>query len=171
MCKEPSRHPFHGGMKYMVNTTTSLEQSTPLLNMQRFTSVSHPTSRGKPGAKWWERPDFEIQRPLTTKAKWGNFNMMSLFWLLAAAGLVVAGVVYHFFSRQFYKHYEDVLANMCDERARMLQHQFAVSINHVHALAVLVSTFYLRTYPTVLDQVQFSVILVYLYSMSPKLTF
>ncbi len=59
----------------------------------------------------------------------------------------------HFFSRQHYKHYGDVLANMCDERARMLQHQFAVSINHVHALPVLVSTFYLRAYPSVLDQV------------------
>eukprot|EP00250_Pteridium_aquilinum_P007526 c17218_g1_i1 orf=539-1990(+) len=155
MCKEPSRHPFHGGMKYMVNTTTSLEQSTPLLNAPQFVNA-HPTVRGKTGTKWWERPDFEIQRPLPPKAKWGNFNMMSLVWLLATAGLVVAGVVYHFFSRQHYKHYEDVLANMCDERARMLQHQFAVSINHVHALAVLVSTFYLRTYPTVLDQDTFA---------------
>lgn len=143
-------------MKYMVNAATPpLEQSTPLLNGPGFANA-HSTARGKVGVKWWERPDFEIQRPLSPKAKWGNFNMMSLVWLLATAGLVVAGIVYHFFSRQFYKQYENVLANMCDERARMLQHQFAVSINHVHALAVLVSTFYLRKYPTVLDQVQFS---------------
>ncbi|MCO5579778.1 hypothetical protein L7F22_033640 [Adiantum nelumboides] len=82
--------------------------------------------------------------------------MLSLVWLLATAGVVVSGVVYHFFSRQHYKHYENVLGNMCDERARMLQHQFAVSINHVHALAVLVSTFYLRAYPRVLDQDTFA---------------
>lgn len=140
----------------MVNAATPpLEQSTPLLNGPGFANA-HSTARGKVGVKWWERPDFEIQRPLSPKAKWGNFNMMSLVWLLATAGLVVAGIVYHFFSRQFYKQYENVLANMCDERARMLQHQFAVSINHVHALAVLVSTFYLRKYPTVLDQDTFA---------------
>ncbi|KAI5077604.1 hypothetical protein GOP47_0007428 [Adiantum capillus-veneris] len=155
MCKEPSRHPFHGGMKYIANSA-SLEQNTPLLDASRFAN-SHLTARGKPGAKWWERPDFESQGSLpSTKTKWGNFNMMSLVWLLATAGLVVAGVVYQFFSRQHYKHYEDVLGNMCDERARMLQHQFAVSINHVHALAVLVSTFYLRAYPSVLDQDTFA---------------
>lgn len=82
--------------------------------------------------------------------------MMTLVWLLAAAGVVVASIVYHFFSREHYKHFEDVLANMCDERARMLQHQFAVSMNHVHALAILVSTFYLGRHPTALDQSTFA---------------
>lgn len=142
-------------MKFMVNATP-LEQTTPLLNGPRFASA-HPTIRGKLGAKWWERPsDFENQQSLPPKAKWGNFNMMSLVWLLATAGMVVAAIIYHFFSRQHYKHYGDVLANMCDERARMLQHQFAVSINHVHALAILVSTFYLRTHRAVLDQDTFA---------------
>ena len=119
--------------------------------------------------KWWECKRFNnpssneliIKKPLSPpkpkpkpKPKWGDFNMLSLVWLLAIAGLIVAAMVYHFFSRQHYKQFEDVLGTMCDERARMLQHQFAVSINHVHALALLVSTFYLgNNHPPVIDQV------------------
>lgn len=48
---------------------------------------------------------------------------------------------------------EETLANMCDERARMLQDQFNVSMNHVHALAILVSTFHHGKHPSAIDQV------------------
>lgn len=48
---------------------------------------------------------------------------------------------------------EETLANMCDERARMLQDQFNVSMNHVHALAILVSTFHHGKDPSAIDQV------------------
>ncbi|KAL4563677.1 hypothetical protein LXL04_027722 [Taraxacum kok-saghyz] len=44
---------------------------------------------------------------------------------------------------------------MSDERARMLQDQFNVSMNHVHALAILVSTFYHGKDPPAIDQVIF----------------
>ncbi|TVU30753.1 hypothetical protein EJB05_22390 [Eragrostis curvula] len=44
------------------------------------------------------------------------------------------------------------LVNMCDERARMLQDQFNVSMNHVHALAILVSTFHHGKNPSAIDQ-------------------
>ena len=47
------------------------------------------------------------------------------------------------------------LSNMCDERARMLQDQFNVSMNHVHALAILVSTFHHGKNPSAIDQVSF----------------
>lgn len=47
------------------------------------------------------------------------------------------------------------LENMCDERARMLQDQFNVSMNHVHALAILVSTFHHGKNPSAIDQVCF----------------
>ncbi|KAG4964236.1 hypothetical protein JHK84_038862 [Glycine max] len=47
---------------------------------------------------------------------------------------------------------EETLANMCDERARMLQDQFNVSMNHVHALAILVSTFHHGKHPSAIDQ-------------------
>lgn len=33
------------------------------------------------------------------------------------------------------------LVSLCEERVRLLQDQFAVSVNHVHALAILVATF------------------------------
>ncbi|CAI8587124.1 unnamed protein product [Vicia faba] len=45
-----------------------------------------------------------------------------------------------------------MLATMCDERAGMLQDQFNVSLNHVHALAILVSTFHHGKHPSAVDQ-------------------
>lgn len=49
----------------------------------------------------------------------------------------------------------ETLGNMCDERARMLQDQFNVSMNHLQALAILVSTFHHAKNPSAIDQVQF----------------
>ncbi|OMO62536.1 hypothetical protein COLO4_33016 [Corchorus olitorius] len=49
----------------------------------------------------------------------------------------------------------ETLANMCDERARMLQDQFNVSMNHVNALAILVSTFHHGKHPSAIDQKTF----------------
>lgn len=49
---------------------------------------------------------------------------------------------------------KDTLSSLCDQRARMLQDQFSVSVNHVHALAVLVSTFHYYTKPSAIDQVR-----------------
>ncbi|GAU36289.1 hypothetical protein TSUD_255430 [Trifolium subterraneum] len=46
----------------------------------------------------------------------------------------------------------EMLSTMCDERARMLQDQFNVSMNHVHALAILVSTFHHGKHPSAVDQ-------------------
>ncbi|XP_019193391.1 PREDICTED: histidine kinase 2-like isoform X1 [Ipomoea nil] len=50
---------------------------------------------------------------------------------------------------------KETLASMCDERARMLQDQFNVSMNHVHALAILVSTFHHGKQPSAIDQKTF----------------
>jgi histidine kinase 2/3/4 (cytokinin receptor) len=47
----------------------------------------------------------------------------------------------------------DSLASMCDERARMLQDQFNVSMNHLQALAILVSTFHHAQNPSAINQV------------------
>ncbi|XP_068658611.1 probable histidine kinase 4 [Aristolochia californica] len=52
---------------------------------------------------------------------------------------------------------KEVLVSLCDERARMLQDQFAVSVNHVHALAILVSTFHHHKHPSAIDQETFAV--------------
>lgn len=51
---------------------------------------------------------------------------------------------------------KDLLVSMCDQRARMLQDQFSVSVNHVHALAILVSTFHYYKNPSAIDQETFA---------------
>ncbi|XP_020589142.1 probable histidine kinase 5 [Phalaenopsis equestris] len=51
---------------------------------------------------------------------------------------------------------KETLANMCDERARMLQDQFNVSLNHVNALAILISTFHHGKNPSAIDQKTFA---------------
>lgn len=48
---------------------------------------------------------------------------------------------------------KEVLGSLCDQRARMLQDQFSVSVNHVHALAILVSTFHYYRNPSAIDEV------------------
>ncbi|KAH7423660.1 hypothetical protein KP509_12G066900 [Ceratopteris richardii] len=140
-------------MKYLTNGAPLLQHNTPKVITQDIKG-SKSTTYGKPGVKWWDcSSGFQHMQSLPSRAKyWGTFNMMALVWFLAAAGVGVALIVYQFFSRQNYQHYVDVLANMCDERARMLQHQFAVSMNHVHALAILVSTFYVGMHPSALNQ-------------------
>ncbi|KAH6792653.1 CHASE domain containing histidine kinase protein [Perilla frutescens var. hirtella] len=69
-----------------------------------------------------------------------------------------------FVSKNIYDHMDDeqqkrrkeVLVGMCDQRARMLQDQFSVSVNHVHALAILVSTFHYYKNPSAIDQETFA---------------
>ncbi|KAG2293982.1 hypothetical protein Bca52824_040651 [Brassica carinata] len=50
---------------------------------------------------------------------------------------------------------KETLTNMCEERARVLQDQFNVSMNHVHALSILVSTFHHGKTPSAIDQKTF----------------
>ncbi|CAL1389306.1 unnamed protein product [Linum trigynum] len=45
---------------------------------------------------------------------------------------------------------------MCDRRARMLQDQFIASVNHVQALAIIVSTFHYFKNPSTIDQDTFA---------------
>jgi histidine kinase 2/3/4 (cytokinin receptor) len=74
-----------------------------------------------------------------------------LLWIMVMA----------FFSMMIYNGMDDdnkvrrkeILGSMCDQRARMLQDQFSVSVNHVHALAILVSTFHYYKSPSAIDQV------------------
>jgi hypothetical protein len=46
------------------------------------------------------------------------------------------------------------LVSMCEERARMLQEQFGVTVNHVHALSILISIFHFEKNPSAIDQVR-----------------
>ncbi|KAI4383617.1 hypothetical protein MLD38_009429 [Melastoma candidum] len=51
---------------------------------------------------------------------------------------------------------KETLVSMCDERARMLQDQFNVSMNHVHAMSILIATFHHGKYPSAIDQATFA---------------
>ncbi|KAF5961323.1 hypothetical protein HYC85_002532 [Camellia sinensis] len=56
-------------------------------------------------------------------------------------------------SSQAMEKRKETLASMCDERARMLQDQFNVSMNHVQAMSIVISTFYHGKRPSAIDQV------------------
>ncbi|XP_038973757.1 probable histidine kinase 3 [Phoenix dactylifera] len=64
-----------------------------------------------------------------------------IFWVMNSQGI---------------KKRRETLASMCDERARMLQDQFNVSMNHLQALAILISTFYHSKEPSAIDQMTFA---------------
>lgn len=77
-------------------------------------------------------------------------TMAVIVWVLLGSSVAI----YSFYSmtRETSRRRQETLANMCDERARMLQDQFVASMNHVQALTVLVSTFHLEMKPSALYQ-------------------
>lgn len=71
-----------------------------------------------------------------------------VFWSLVSLG------VCWYMSSQAMEKRKETLASMCDERARMLQDQFNVSMNHVQAMSILISTFHHSKNPSSIDQVK-----------------
>jgi hypothetical protein len=74
-----------------------------------------------------------------------------LLWVLVSAA--VSTFLHWHLRHTALRKAEEGLVSMCEERARMLQDQFAVSVNHVHALAILVAAFHYEKHPPALDQV------------------
>lgn len=74
-----------------------------------------------------------------------------LLWILLMA--LISCCIYSKMDDDTKVRRKEVLGSLCDQRARMLQDQFSVSVNHVHALAILVSTFHYYRYPSAIDQV------------------
>ena len=79
-------------------------------------------------------------------------RVVAVVWVLGAAAFWAAQ--HCGFRGAAISKAEEGLVSMCEERARMLQDQFAVSVNHVHALAILVATFHYEKHPPALDQVR-----------------
>ncbi|KDP29904.1 hypothetical protein JCGZ_18473 [Jatropha curcas] len=79
-----------------------------------------------------------------------------LLIIFVLVGIVTSIWLFWHLNEKIVLRREETLANMCDERARMLQDQFNVSMNHVHALAILVSTFHHGKDPSAIDQSTFS---------------
>ncbi|XP_011021736.1 PREDICTED: histidine kinase 4-like [Populus euphratica] len=77
-----------------------------------------------------------------------------LLWVMAMA--LFSLTIYNGMDADNRVRRKEVLSSMCDQRARMLQDQFNVSVNHVHALAILVSTFHYYKNPSAIDQETFA---------------
>ncbi|KAM7487807.1 hypothetical protein LguiB_025291 [Lonicera macranthoides] len=77
-----------------------------------------------------------------------------VIWIIIVA--LIGRVIYNTMDADDKERRKEVLESMCDQRARMLQDQFSASINHVHALAVLVSTFHYSKTPSTVDQKTFA---------------
>nr|AGM20668.1 CRE1-2 [Populus tomentosa] len=77
-----------------------------------------------------------------------------LLWVMAMA--LFSLTIYNGMDADNKVRREEVLGSMCDQRARMLQDQFSLSVNHVHALAILVSTFHYYKNPSAIDQETFA---------------
>ncbi|XP_061361128.1 histidine kinase 2 [Gastrolobium bilobum] len=101
----------------------------------------HPASQQK-------RLQHSVQGPLKSAGRWRK----KLLIIFVSLGIVVSVWLFWHLNMNIVQRREEMLANMCDERARMLQDQFNVSMNHVHALAILVSTFHHGKHPSAIDQ-------------------
>jgi len=93
----------------------------------------------------------QAQSQAKSATKW----LKKLLFVFVALMLLASIWLFHHIYQDTALRRKETLANMCDERARMLQDQFNVSLNHVHALAILVSTFHHGKYPSAMDQVIF----------------
>ncbi|KAI8022996.1 Histidine kinase 3 [Camellia lanceoleosa] len=85
------------------------------------------------------------------KTWWKNLLVTWIvFWTLASLS------VFWYMSSQAVEKRKETLASMCDERARMLQDQFNVSMNHVQAMSIVISTFHHGKRPSAIDQMTFA---------------
>ena len=86
------------------------------------------------------------------RKKRGWRGLAAAAWLLLAVACSAA--MHWHLRRESMDRAEERLISMCEERARMLQEQFGVTVNHVHALAILISTFHYEKLPSAIDQVR-----------------
>jgi hypothetical protein len=89
-------------------------------------------------------------RAARTKRWWRG--LAAAGWVLTA--VVCSAVMHWTLRRDSMDRAEERLVSMCEERARMLQEQFGVTVNHVHAIAILISTFNFEKSPPAIDQVR-----------------
>ncbi|KAK9021640.1 hypothetical protein V6N11_011619 [Hibiscus sabdariffa] len=82
------------------------------------------------------------------------WRKLLLSWLIGWT--VVSFWIFCYMSSQATEKRKETLASMCDERARMLQDQFNVSMNHIQAMSILISTFHHGKNPSAIDQTTFA---------------
>ncbi|XP_008677810.1 histidine kinase isoform X1 [Zea mays] len=87
-----------------------------------------------------------------TKRRWRG--LAAAAWVLVA--VACSAVMHWTMRRESMDRAEERLVSMCEERARMLQEQFGVTVNHVHAIAILIATFNYDKSPSAIDQDTFA---------------
>ena len=101
----------------------------------------------------------EDSQPQNSKG-FGRWRKKLLF-LGVSVGVMVSVWLFLSMNASIISRRKENLATMCDERARMLQDQFNVSMNHVNALAILVSTFHHGKDPSAIDQVLHCILMLF----------
>ncbi|XP_031490544.1 histidine kinase 3-like [Nymphaea colorata] len=116
---------------------------------------------GKLGIKWWRRvvgedwKSHHISKSMRSlKLEEVPGKKLLVMWTMS--GILGSLWIFWYINSLALQGRKEMLANMCDERARMLQDQFNVSMNHVHSLAILVSTFHHGKSPSAIDQKTFA---------------
>lgn len=116
------------------------------LRNHKHKPMKHPSDENQPVVQ--QKQSDLSPSPPKGAGKWRK-KLLIIFVLL---GIIGSFWLFWYLNNKIILRREETLANMCDERARMLQDQFNVSMNHVHALAILVSTFHHGKHPSAIDQ-------------------
>ncbi|KAL5075949.1 hypothetical protein RYX36_014933 [Vicia faba] len=117
---------------------------------------------GKMWLKWWEKILGSVckinqqyyQCIGFKKVRRKLWRKLLLTWVLGWC--IVSLWIFCFMNLQVTEKRKETLASMCDERARMLQDQFNVSMNHIQAMSILISTFHHAKNPSAIDQRTFA---------------
>ncbi|KAK4763950.1 hypothetical protein SAY87_013388 [Trapa incisa] len=117
---------------------------------------------GKVPLRWWERIFVRISLIHDHYDQFVGYKRVSKTWLkkllyswVIGTSIISLGIFIYMTSQAVEKR-KDTLVSMCEERARMLQDQFNVSMNHVQAISILISTFHHGKDPSVVDQRTFT---------------
>ena len=114
---------------------------------------------GKMWLKWWEKilgNTCKIHQQYyqyigSKRVSRSLWRKLLLTWVVGWS--IVSLWIFFCMSLQATEKRKETLASMCDERARMLQDQFNVSMNHIQAMSILISTFHHAKDPSAIDQV------------------
>ncbi|KAJ7945565.1 Histidine kinase [Quillaja saponaria] len=138
-------------MNWLVNNSKAMDSKT-----------GFPGDVGKVWLKWWEKISGNSCKIFHHYFQYiGSKRVRETLWkkLLVAWVLgwtMVSLGIFWYFSSQATEKSKETLASMCDERARMLQDQFNVSMNHIQAMSILISTFHHGKNPSAINQKTFA---------------
>ncbi|CAN6549197.1 unnamed protein product [Malus baccata var. baccata] len=112
--------------------------------------------------KWWKKIPLNISKIRQRYYQYiGLKRVRKTWWRKLVFSWVVGWIIvslwnFPFISSQASEKRKETLARMCDERARILQDQFNVSMNHIQAMSMLISTFHDGKHPSAIDQKTFA---------------